>query len=112
MYPNEAMSQKSTTDYILQTQAKIKGENAGNLSPIAALIHDIDRMLQNAHEEASILENKIEPVRGAIHESETSAGLVPRELPPTMMEQHLQNLHDTARYLTNRIRKINAELRI
>jgi hypothetical protein len=103
MYQTEATNQKSSSNPL---------GLASNLSPIAALIHDIEHMLTQAHEEASILENKVEPIRGTAPESMTGEGVAPRELPPTMMEQHLHNLHDTARYLTNRIRKINAELRI
>lgn len=80
-------------------------------SPISEMLHAIEAALSSAHEEFSMLDNKVTSIRAPAPES-VAGGVDPAELMPTQMENQLRNIYDTVRYLTRRIETTRNELRI
>jgi hypothetical protein len=82
-----------------------------DLSPIAALLHKITDELSIAHDAVSSLDNHVQPIRANSPDS-PKGEVSPKSIAPTALEQKLEDLLDTVRFLSSRIRRMDNELRI
>lgn len=90
--------------------SSLPGESA-DLSPVAYLLTQISDELGYAHNAVSVLDNRVTPIRACSPE-EGKASVSPKAIAATAMEQKLDDILETVRFLSSRIRRMEAELRI